>query len=240
MERVFERIFDLYDFIANILPGYLFLWLIQGYLSRGGMKVEWLSVLDEATARGVVLQIVLAYVVGMLLQGASHMLWGQLERKGGMIEKLLFSETASNLVLCGLYPSLSPSYKQRLAQIFRRRFNLPSSLEAGETKEALSPRETFNLMYRSLQNRPPILTIQIARYGFYRVLFVVGVLGILAELLLGLFASRLRWEISLEMFIAYLAIAWISFCGYKRRSYESAKMVCDLFLIESETGPDKA
>ncbi|MCS7153882.1 MAG: hypothetical protein NZ989_08055 [Bacteroidia bacterium] len=234
MDRVFERLFDLYDFIANIIPGYLFLQLIHRCLLKIGIKAEWLSVMDELTVRGVLVLLMLAYVAGMLLHSASHILWGYVERKGNMIEVLFGEASSNNLLGCGSYPPLSPSYKQRLAQTFRNYFALRSSLESDETQEPLSHRETFELMYRSLQNRPSILTIQIARYGFYRVLFVVGVLGGMAELTLIAFAPQREWEISILAIMAYLVIAWTSFCGYKRRSYESAKMVCDLFLIEKE------
>lgn len=253
MERLFDRLFDFYDFLANILPGYLFLWLIQGYLSRVGLAVEWLSMLNESTLRGVILQIVLAYIGGMLLQGASHMVWSWMGRNQDMVTRLMeASHTVNesrrertqegvkslplNIFRCGTYRSLSPSYKQRLAQTFYNRFALPSSLEPEKTKEALSSGETFGLMYYSLQNRPPILTIQMARYGFYRVLFVIGVLGSIGELLTLIFVPSVDWKTRIFAAIGYLAVAWISFCGYKRRSYESAKMVCDLFLIENEKG----
>ncbi len=60
--------FDLYDFIANLIPGVVFLWCVQ---TTGGL-IGWTLPLDFAgglTETSVL--VALSYVTGLLLQGVS-------------------------------------------------------------------------------------------------------------------------------------------------------------------------
>lgn len=224
--------FDLYDFVANLIPGLVFLWCVQMLAGLFG----WTLPLDFAGGLAETsILIATGYVTGLLLQGLSQ----------GLVEKHILKP------LWGGFPSerwllrdddhFSDDYKTRLMEQIRDRFkvatepDLPPDCPPKRERELRlkKNRELFYLVYHAVgETSPRPLTLN-AHYGLFRVL--MSMFALLAVLsLAGLvwawrcqFAQQLSFALWAIVFVAATLIAYFR-C--KKRGEDFVQSVYDLFL----------
>ncbi len=219
--------FNLYDFIAVVIPGMLSLWAISFFSEQVGLKIN-IPFSGGITETSVL--IGLSYVTGLLLQGLSQ----------GITEKAL-------LWLWDGFPSakwllpedtrLSTEYKQRIFQSVQQKYGLSineqvEKLSSNQKKKVILQRnqEIFYLCYNAvekLSDRPHIFN---AQYGLFRCLLTsFSVLFIICLLIL--FFGNPNNKALVLYLISFLSIgAIVSYFRTKKRGEDFAKSVFDLFL----------
>jgi hypothetical protein len=227
--------FDLYDFIANLIPGLVFLWCVQVLAGLFG----WTLPLDfTGGLTGTSILIALGYITGLLLQGLSV---GLVERR---ILKPLWGGFPSERWLLPDDDHFSPLYKERLQELIRERFNVATepvippdfSSERERSLRMKKNQELFRLMYSHVGERSPRPLTFNAQYGLLRVLLTMS--GLLAILAIG----GLGWSFCcrpdrLAAFavwtIVLLAATLIAYFRAKKRGEDFAQSVFDLFMANA-------
>lgn len=231
--------FDLYDFVANLIPGLVFLWCVQVLAALVGwsLPVDFVGGLAETS-----ILIALGYITGLLLQGLSQ----------GVVEQLILKP------LWGGFPSerwllpdddhFSRDYKKRLLSLIAERFgiatnpDLPPDCPAQRARELRMKknRELFYLVYHHVgETSPRPLTFN-AHYGLFRCLF--GMFSLLAVLsLAGLAWASLFHRGGLMAFglwaLLFLCASLIAYARCKKSSEDFAQSVYDLFMAGATTKP---
>lgn len=222
--------FNLYDFIAVVIPGLLFLWVMSIFAAqiRIAINIPFSGGIGETSVL-----IALSYVMGLLLQGVSQ----------GLTEKVL-------LWVWGGFPSarwllpedtrLSTEYKNKILQIIKQKYGF----SADEPDEQLSPhqknkvilqknQEIFYLCYNAVEkeklgNRPQIFN---AQYGLFRCLLTVFIMIIVIAVTTMIFADVKENRLMLAVGVFSLVGTTISYWRVKKRADDFAKSVYDLFLV---------
>ncbi|MBI2924649.1 MAG: hypothetical protein HYY24_02970 [Verrucomicrobia bacterium] len=225
--------FDFYDFVANLIPGLVFLWCVQ-LLSR---LVGWRLPLDLTGGLAETsLLVALGYITGLLLQGLSQ----------GLVEKRIL------LRLWGGFPSarwllpddphFTAAYKTRLLSLIAERFQIatepeiPADCRHKRARELRlkKNRELFYLCYHHVGNLSPRPLTFNAHYGLFRCL--LGMFGLLSLLSVG----GIAWAFAVHpdraaafaaMAVLFGASGWISYARCKKRSEDFAQSVFDLFVV---------
>lgn len=233
--------FDLYDFVANLIPGLVFLWCVQVLAGLFGCTLP--LDLSGGLAETSIL-IALGYITGLLLQGLSQ----------SVVEKYILKP------LWGGFPSerwllpdddhFSAAYKTRLLALIRERFgvaidpDLPADCPADCARELRlkKNRELFYLVYHAVAEASPRPLIFNAQYGLFRVLLTMFALLALTALL-GFFGAlgcrpthRCAFAVWAGVFIAATLSAYFR-C--KKRAEDFAQSVYDLFMASSRLSADK-
>lgn len=112
--------FDLYDFVANLIPGLVFLWCLQVLAGLAGwsLPLDFTGGLAETS-----ILVALGYVIGLLLQGLSQ---GFVER---YILKPLWGGFPSERWLLPDDDHFTADYKNRLFELMQERFKITTELE---------------------------------------------------------------------------------------------------------------
>lgn len=224
--------FDLYDFVANLIPGLVFLWCVQILAGLFG----WTLPLDftGGLAETCIL-IALGYITGLLLQGVSQ----------SVVEKYVLKP------LWGGFPSdrwllpdddhFSSDYKARLLKLIRERFQVASEPELPPNcppDRALQlrlkkNRELFFLCYNLVgqtSQRPLSFT---AQYGLFRGLLTMFALLALCSIVGILCALSVHAQRATSFGICaalFAAAAAISYVRCRKRSEDFTQSVFDLFM----------
>ncbi|MCS7159459.1 MAG: hypothetical protein RMJ19_03215, partial [Gemmatales bacterium] len=224
--------FDLYDFVANLIPGLVFLWCGQMLAGLFGwtLPLDFTGGLAETS-----ILVAIGYISGLLLQGLSQ---GVVEQR---ILKPLWGGFPSERWLLPDDDHFSNEYKNRLFALIRERFgvttdpDLPHNCPPAYARQLRlkKNRELFYLVYHAVggtSQRPLIFN---AQYGLFR-----GLLTMFALLALVSF-SGLAWALvrspshllpfGLWSTVFTLAAA-IAYSRCKKRSEDFAQSVYDLLL----------
>jgi len=223
--------FDLYDFVANLIPGLTFLWCVQMLAGLLGWQLP-LSLTGGLAETSVLIAI--GYVSGLLLQGFSQ----------NVVQRIL-------LQMWGGFPSerwllpddthFSTGYKHRLLELIKERFKIPTEPEIPQGCQEncelqlrlMKNRELFYLCYHYVSetsHRPMIFN---AHYGLFRLLLGMFSLLSLASL------SGLVWALVVQhsqvvsfsiWTLLFVIAAWIAYVRCKKRSEDFAQSVYDSFI----------
>lgn len=224
--------FDLYDFIANLIPGLVFLWFVQklGGLVGWQLPLEFTGGLAETS-----ILIALGYVTGLLLQGLSQ---GVVEKR---ILKPLWGGFPSERWLLSDDDHFSAGYKKRLLGLIAERFKvatepeIPSDCSRIRERELRlkKNRELFYLVYHHVgETSPRPLTFN-AHYGLFRALLTMfGLLSVLslAGLVWGVLAQPHRALPFGTWALLFSVAGWIAYARCKKRGEDFAQSVYDLFI----------
>jgi hypothetical protein len=218
--------FDAYDFIAVVIPGIFFIWVL-------GVVLEVLALGNLMPRGGDLAQtsmlVVQGYIIGLLLQGISqHLLehvlrwaWGGLPS-----ERMLLPQDKI----------LPDEYKRNLVSLIKKKFNItissdkPSKIEiASRLKENHS---AFRLCYRSIDKLTETPSVFNAQYGLFRCLLAMFLLFVLidATFLISLYVSGSgvsKKSVIIGIFL--LLGAWISYLRTKKRAHDFSRSVYDYF-----------
>ncbi len=228
--------FDLYDFVANLIPGLAFLWCVQLLAGLVGwhLPLDYTGGLAETS-----ILIALGYITGLLLQGLSQ----------GVVEKRILKP------LWGGFPSerwllpddghFSAAYKMRLLALIAERFKvateplIPADCPpAGAYELRLKKnRELFYLCYHHVGNLSPRPLTFNAQYGLSRVLLTMFALLTLLSVggLVWALAEHTNHVAPFSAWAVLFAVGgWISYTRCKKRSEDFAHSVFDLFLACAE------
>lgn len=224
--------FDLCDFVANLIPGLVFLWCVQLLAGLVGwhLPLDFTGGLAETS-----ILVGVSYITGLLLQGLSQ----------GIVEKRIL------LRLWGGFPSarwllpddphFTAAYKTRLLALIAERFNvatdpeIPPDCPPDRVRDLRlkKNRELFYLCYHHVGNLSPRPLTFNAHYGLFRCL--LGMFALLAVLsLAGLVCTLVTHLSSAAGFGAWAllfgAAGWISYARCKERSEDFAQSIYDLFV----------
>jgi hypothetical protein len=215
--------FSLYDFIAVLIPGFLFIWAVSSFSDLVGISIN-ISLAGGLAETSVL--IALAYVTGLLLQGISQ----------GITEKILTR-------IWGGFPSarwllqedttLSKSYKEKIFQLIQNKFNIAVESAQSRDERMKKNQEIFYLCYNAvdkakMSERPQLFN---AQYGLFRclltsfcLLLLLGILILIASKPGG--SGKALWLSSFS-----LVGTIISYFRAKKRGEDFAKSIYDLFIV---------
>lgn len=215
--------FSLYDFIAVLIPGLLFIWATSSFSDLVGitMNVSLTGGLAETSVL-----IALAYVTGLLLQGISQ----------GITEKVLtkiWSGFPSARWLLQEDNKLSKSYKEKIFQLVQKKFNIAVESGGSRDERMKKNQEIFYLCYNAvdkakMSERPQLFN---AQYGLFRCLLtsfcLLLLLGIVIFIASKSGASGKAFALLSFSFVG----AIISYFRAKKRGEDFAKSIYDLFIV---------
>lgn len=218
--------FNLYDFIAVLIPGIFLLWVLEEFANIGGLK-EALSLSGNLAETSIL--IVLGYITGLLLQGISqHFFEG--------ILKWCWGGFPSDRMLLPDDTTFHPEQKQKLIDLIRKKFNVTvktSQVSKHERRQRLRENQAaFRLCYRAIDKVTETPLTFNAQYGLFRGLFATFVL--LAVVTLGVFVKSLFWDHVPDRDTAVIGGvfafgAFITYLRVKKRSEDFARSVYDFF-----------
>ncbi|MBK9140203.1 MAG: hypothetical protein IPM17_15800 [Verrucomicrobia bacterium] len=235
--------FDLYDFVANLIPGLVFLWCVQTLAGLFGwtLPLDFTGGLSETS-----ILIALGYITGLLLQGLSQ---GLVEQR---ILKPLWGAFPSDRWLLPDDEQFSATYKTRLLTLIRDRFgvstdpDLPPDCPPDKSRQLRLKKnhELFYLVYHAVGGTNPRPLTFNAHYGLFRVLLTMfGLLSLvsLAGLVWAL-CRRPDARIAFALWSAiFVAATFIAYFRCKKRGEDFAQSVYALFMAigGSKTASDK-
>lgn len=224
--------FNLYDFIANLVPGLTFLWALE----RLGKLVGWDSPfpMSGQLAEASVL-IILSYVTGLMLQALAERvtekkvlfrIWG-----GFPSARWLLPEDAK----------FSPAFKQRILDLVIERFKVATTpdIPEGTTPEKQRDlrlkknQELFYLCYNYVDNLNPRPQIFNAQYGLFRCLLTTFALLCALSILFGLWNCLYQSPTPgkfLLLAATFAALTWLAYVRCQKRGEDFAKSIYDLFV----------
>jgi len=231
--------FDLYDFIANLIPGLVFLWCVKALAGLVG----WTLPLDFAGGLAETsILVTLGYITGLLLQGLSQ----------GLVEKRIlipfWKGFPSERWLLPDDEHFSAAYKKRLLPLIAERFkvatepDLPPDCPAARARELRlkKNRELFYLIYHAAgETNPRPLTFN-AHYGQFRCLLTMFSLLTVLSLagLVWALAGKQPQATSFGLWTLLFAVsAWIAYPRCKKRGEDFAQSVFDLFMAGTANKP---
>jgi hypothetical protein len=214
--------FSLYDFIAVLIPGFLFIWALSSFSDLMGININ-ISLTGGLAETSVLMA--LAYVTGLLLQGISQ----------GITEKILTK-------IWGGFPSarwllqednrLSKGYKEKIFLLVQNNFNIAA--ESGPSRDDRMKRnqEIFYLCYNAvdkakMSERPQLFN---AQYGLFRCLltsFCLLLIGITILITIKPGGSGKALWLSSFSLVGII----ISYFRAKKRGEDFAKSIYDLFIV---------
>ena len=215
--------FSLYDFIAVLIPGLLFIWAVSSFSDLVGISIN-ISLTGGLAETSVL--IALAYVTGLLLQGISQ----------GITEKILTK-------IWGGFPSarwllqednkFSKGYKEKIFQLVQKKFNIALDSGGSRDERMKKNQEIFYLCYNAvdkakLSERPQLFN---AQYGLFRCLLTSFCLLLLPGILI-LITSKLNAGGKAFALLSFSFVgAIISYFRAKKRGEDFAKSIYDLFIV---------
>jgi len=226
---------DLYDVIANLIPGLVFLWCVQVLAGPVGwtLPLDFAGGLAETSTLAAV-----AYITGLLLQGISQ---GLVEKR---ILKPLWKGFPSEAWLLPDEEHFSADYKKRLLSLIADCFKVTTEpdippncpTDRARSLRLKKNRELFYLIYHAVgETSPRPLTFN-AHYGLFRCLLTM--FALLAVLSL----AGLVWALVVRRHQAaafglwtslFVLSAVIAYARCKKRGEDFAQSVFDLFMAST-------
>lgn len=167
--------FNAYDFIAVVIPGIFFIWVLGAISEVLELENLMPSIGDIAQTSILIVQ---GYIVGLLLQGVSQ----------HVVEHVLrwaWGGLPSDRMLLPQDRTFPEEYKRNLIGLIKRKFNITVNTENPSKKErAVRLKENhaaFRLCYRSIDKLTETPSIFNAQYGLFRCLLTMFVLLALIE-----------------------------------------------------------
>ena len=231
--------FDLYDFLANLIPGLVFLWCVQALAGLMGwhLPLDFAGGLAETS-----ILVALGYITGLLLQGLSQ---GLVEKH---ILKPLWKGFPSERWLLPNDDHFSADYKKRLLTLIAERFkvgpeaDLPADCPPARARELRLKKngELFYLIYHAVGDTSPRPLTFNAHYGLFRSLLTMfALLAVLS--LAGLLWALLVRPGAASAFGGWTALfvvsSGIAYARCKKRSEDLAQSVFDLFMAGAANKP---
>ncbi len=231
--------FDLYDFLANLIPGLVFLWCVQALAGLMGwhLPLDFAGGLSETS-----ILFALGYITGLLLQGLSQ---GLVEKH---ILKPLWKGFPSERWLLPDDDHFSADYKKRLLTLIAHRFpvatepDIPPNCapDYARSLHLKKNRELFYLVYHAVgQSSPQPLTFN-AHYGLFRSLLTMfALLAVLslAGLLWALLAGSSRETAFGRWTALFLVCSVIAYARCKKRGEDFAQSVFNSFMARAAGKP---
>ena len=216
--------FSLYDFIAAVIPGILFIWVFSIFSDLLG--VSFFIPLTGALAETSVL-LALSYVIGLLLQGVSY----------GITEKILVKIWGGFPSARWLLPGdmhLSEDYKNKVKQIVENKFGIKSNNTSSIKEQLKRNQEIFYLCYNSvdkmkLSDRPRLFN---AHYGLFRCLLTTFIVLFLLAIAILIFSKNIESNTIYILLIFSFIGTIISYFRTTKRGQDFAKSIYDLFLVQ--------
>lgn len=231
--------FNLYDFIANLVPGLTFLWVAE---QMGGL-VGWKSPLPlSGELAETSILIVLSYVTGLMLQALAERVTEK---------QVLFRIWGGFPSAIWLLPDdkrFSAEFKRRILELITERFKVATVPEIPEGTTAKQERvlrlmknqELFYLCYNHVDNLSPRPQTFNAQYGLFRCLVTTfAILSVLA-LGLGVWQGICRHRCPGKLIGVSVLLAGLTFLAYarcKKRGEDFAKSIYDLFVAGVASAP---
>lgn len=208
--------FDLYDFIASLIPGIFFLlciFLLSGVPINGGMAET--SVL-----------IVLGYVTGMILQGISQ----------GLTEKILVKAWGGFPSARWLLPDdnkFSNEYKSKIKQIVEDKYSFKVGEEQLKEEQLKRNQEIFYICYNAVDKEKLSVRPQIfnAHYGLFRCLLTTFILLFFIEVGFILVGVQQNKYFACGVLIFTIIGALVSYFRTKKKGEDFVRSIYDLFLV---------
>jgi len=215
--------FNFYEFISILIPGILFIWAVFPISNFFGVTF---NIPFTGELSGTSILIVLAFVIGLLLQGISQ----------GVVEKILVK-------LWGGFPSarwllpddnyFSKDFKSKLKQIVENIFKIKIDINLPKKEQMNKNQEIFYLCYNTvikekLSDRPQIFNVY---YGLFRCLLTTFLLLFLTSVIIFLFN---RYSYPRDMLIILIFSFFgliISYLRTKKRAEDFAKSIYELFIV---------
>lgn len=233
--------FNIYDFLADIVPGITFVWAIEVFLRVAGIPSP-LPSSGQLSETSVI--VVLGYVCGLMLQGVSEAVT---EKK---ILLRIWKGFPSERTLLPADRTFTSERKAEILRLIGERFKVSvepvipegTSAEGEAQLRRKKSQELFYLCYGYVENLSPKVLLFNAQYGMFRclittfaLLFLLSVPVVLASWS-GSFGSnwhRLLWPAALSLF------TWISYLRCAKRSKDFVRAVYDLFTSGVAAPPGK-
>lgn len=211
--------FSLYDLVAALMPGILFLWGVSMFSDL--IDIPFTGGLAETSVL-----VALGYVTGLILQGISQ----------GLTEKIL-------LKIWGGFPSarwllpddtkFSKEYKSKIKKAVEDKYSIKADDELSTEEQLKRNQEIFYLCYNAvdkekLSDRPQIFN---AHYGLFRCLLTTFTLLSLFDLGVLLFGEPQNKSVICGVLVFAIIGAVVSYFRTKKRGEDFAKSIYDLFLV---------
>ncbi len=212
--------FSLYDLVAALIPGILFLWGISMF--SDSINIPFTGGLAESSVL-----VALGYVTGLILQGISQ----------GLTEKVL-------LKIWGGFPSarwllpddtkFSKEYKSKIKKTIEDKYSIKANDEQSKEEQLKRNQEIFYLCYNAvdkekLSDRPQIFN---AHYGLFRCLLTTFTLLFFFDLGVLLFGEPQNKSVIFGVLVFAIIGAVVSYFRTKKRGEDFAKSIYDLFLVQ--------
>ena len=223
--------FNVYDFLADLLPGLLVLWCLQQILEPRGFVLP-IAFGGDFTETSIL--VVFGFVTGLFVQRVG-------ERFADPVLKKIWGGFPSARWL--LPDDTGYSLKSRVLELVTKHFgagfepDLPPGTDAKELRKLriAKNQDIFYLCYNyvdqhKLSERPLVFN---AQYGMFRGLLTAFVIIlILSVSLLGrLWAHDLRSNlVSLIGTLLLIPLIWLAYGGCKKRGENFARSIYDLFV----------
>jgi hypothetical protein len=223
--------FNLYDFLADLLPGLLVLWCLEQLLKVRGVT---LPIVFSGNLAEASMLIVFGFIAGLFLQRLG-------ERLMDPVLKWLWQGFPSGRWL--LPDNTEYPFKARVIELVSKRFGVvpeadaPAGLSAEEIKKRriVTNQAIFYLCYNyidqhKLSERPLIFN---AQYGMFRGLLTAFVIILILSVgLLWKFWAN-DWRSNLMSMIStflLIPLIWLAYAGCKKRGENFARSIYDLFV----------
>ncbi len=214
--------FNLYDFIAAVIPGLLFLWAANLFFQHFGLTI---NIPFSGGIADTSVLIALSYVVGLLLQGVSQ----------GITEKILLRVWDGFPSARWLLPDddhFSKDYKTKVKQIVEKKFEIRIESKLSREEQIKKNQEVFYLCYNAvdkekLSDRPQIFN---AHYGLFRCLLTTFSILLLLDIPMLIFVKNQENAIFYSILIFSFIGAIVSYFRTKKRGEDFVKSIYDLFL----------
>jgi len=211
--------FGLYDFIASLIPGILFLWCIS--LLSGVKDIPIKGGLAETSVL-----VALGYVTGLILQGISQ----------GLTEKILLKAWGGFPSARWLLPDdnkFSQEYKRKIMKLVEDKYSIKAGNELSKEEQLKRNQEIFYLCYNAvdkenLSDRPQIFN---AHYALFRCFLTTFILLFLIELGLILYGIPQKKSFIYVVLVFTIIGTLVSYFRTKKRGEDFAKSIYDLFLV---------
>jgi hypothetical protein len=223
--------FNVYDFLADLLPGLLVLWCLQEILTARGAALPIAFHGDLAETSTLVL---FGFITGLFLQRVG-------ERVVDPLLKGIWGGFPSARWL--LPDDMNYSFKSRVLELGAKHFDVTIEPEISSTFDAKQVKkrrlaknqEIFYPCYNfvdqhKLSERPLIFN---AQYGMFRGLLTafVIILVVSVSLLWKFWAGDLRSNMaSFVGTLLLIPLIWLAYAGCKKRGENFARSIYDLFI----------
>ena len=224
--------FSLYDFIASLIPGLVFLWVLDQLATLAGLRSPFPTSGQLAETS---MMVALGYVVGLMLQAISEHIT---EKK---VLSRLWGGFPSARWLLPDDPKFSAGYKTRVLDLIAERFkvttepDIPEGCSHDKEQELRlnKNQELFYLCYNAVDNINPRPQMFNAQYGLFRCLLTLFALLTLTSVALAVWKWKaLPDKQSLLMFLplCFAGLTWLSYLRCTKRGQDFAKSIYDLFI----------